>query len=339
MRDLCKLLLRRVPRVSSSSARRTLPRSACTRRSGCGASLRTAASSSDGRRSHRARLRQLRRRRLRAVARGARRERGAGVRVDGRGVGARRAQVRHGVVVRRRSQRADDRRLGARAAAGRAQADEQGLPSGARGRRRRPRAGARPARRSGEPRAPRRRTHRRLSDPRARSRDAAAATLSALGELVARRRRSARSASRTSTRRTSPRPFRLAPIAVVQNEYSLLARDAEDDVLPLCAEHGIEFQAFSPLAGGWLTGKYARDAAYPAGSRMTLRPDPYAEFVRAGGLRRDRGARAPRRSGDARARVGAREPATSARSSSGRDGRRISRPRGRRSTSRSTGTN
>jgi aryl-alcohol dehydrogenase-like predicted oxidoreductase len=65
----------------------------------------------------------------------------------------------------------------------------------------------------------------------------------------------------------------------VQNEYSLLVRDAEDGVLPLCAEHGIEFQAFSPLAGGWLTGKYARDAPYPDGSRMTLRPDPYAEFV------------------------------------------------------------
>src|SRR5580765_3148458 len=73
---------------------------------------------------------------------------------------------------------------------------------------------------------------------------------------------------------------RLAPIAVVQNEYSLLVRDAEDGVLPLCAEHGIEFQAFSPLAGGWLTGKYARNAAYPEGSRMTLRPDPYAGFVR-----------------------------------------------------------
>jgi aryl-alcohol dehydrogenase-like predicted oxidoreductase len=74
--------------------------------------------------------------------------------------------------------------------------------------------------------------------------------------------------------------IRVAPIAVVQNEYSLLARDAEDDVLPLCVEHGIEFQAFSPLAGGWLTGKYARDAAYPEGSRMTLRPDPYGQFVR-----------------------------------------------------------
>ena len=72
----------------------------------------------------------------------------------------------------------------------------------------------------------------------------------------------------------------LAPISVVQNEYSLLARDAEHDVLPLCAEHGVEFQAFSPLAGGWLTGKYSRGTPFPSGSRMTLRPDPYAELVR-----------------------------------------------------------
>ncbi len=72
----------------------------------------------------------------------------------------------------------------------------------------------------------------------------------------------------------------LAPIAVVQNEYSLLVRDTEREVLPFCAEHGIEFEAFSPLAGGWLTGKYTRDGAFPAFSRMTLRPDPYAGFVR-----------------------------------------------------------
>src|SRR5262249_18797368 len=66
----------------------------------------------------------------------------------------------------------------------------------------------------------------------------------------------------------------------VQNEYSLLVQDAERDVLPLCAEHGIEFEAFSPLAGGWLTGKYRRGQSYPTGSRMTLRPDPYAGLVR-----------------------------------------------------------
>jgi aryl-alcohol dehydrogenase-like predicted oxidoreductase len=61
----------------------------------------------------------------------------------------------------------------------------------------------------------------------------------------------------------------------VQDSYSLLDRDVEREVLPLCREHGLGFTPFSPLAGGWLTGKYRRDAPAPAGSRMTLRPGPY----------------------------------------------------------------
>jgi aryl-alcohol dehydrogenase-like predicted oxidoreductase len=64
----------------------------------------------------------------------------------------------------------------------------------------------------------------------------------------------------------------------VQNSYSLLDRDAEREVLPLCREHGLGFTPFSPLAGGWLTGKYRRDAPVPPGSRMTLRPEPYAHL-------------------------------------------------------------
>jgi 1-deoxyxylulose-5-phosphate synthase len=63
--------------------------------------------------------------------------------------------------------------------------------------------------------------------------------------------------------------------AVVQDSYSLLDREAEREVLPLCTEHGLGFQAFSPLTGGWLTGKYRRDAPAPEGSRMTKRPGPY----------------------------------------------------------------
>src|SRR5581483_1684324 len=61
----------------------------------------------------------------------------------------------------------------------------------------------------------------------------------------------------------------------VQNSYSLLDREAERDVLPILARDGAWFQAFSPLAGGWLTGKYRRDAGEPEGSRMTMRPGPY----------------------------------------------------------------
>ena len=63
--------------------------------------------------------------------------------------------------------------------------------------------------------------------------------------------------------------------AAVQNSYSLLDREVEDEVLPLCAEHGLWFQVHSPLMGGWLTGKYRRDAPAPEGSRMTLRSGPY----------------------------------------------------------------
>lgn len=63
--------------------------------------------------------------------------------------------------------------------------------------------------------------------------------------------------------------------ALVQNSFSLLERGDERDVIPLCAERGIAYVPFGPLSGGWLTGKYRRDEAFPAGSRMTQRPGPY----------------------------------------------------------------
>jgi aryl-alcohol dehydrogenase-like predicted oxidoreductase len=68
--------------------------------------------------------------------------------------------------------------------------------------------------------------------------------------------------------------------ALVQNGYSLLNRGDEADVLPLCAEHGIEYVPFGPLEGGWLAGRYRRGAAFPEGSRMTMRPEPYEHLVR-----------------------------------------------------------
>jgi aryl-alcohol dehydrogenase-like predicted oxidoreductase len=64
----------------------------------------------------------------------------------------------------------------------------------------------------------------------------------------------------------------------VQNGYSLLERGPERDVFPLCAEESLGFTPFSPLAGGWLTGKYASADSFPAGSRMTLRPEPYSHL-------------------------------------------------------------
>ncbi|MBI1853541.1 MAG: aldo/keto reductase [Planctomycetes bacterium] len=71
----------------------------------------------------------------------------------------------------------------------------------------------------------------------------------------------------------------LARFEWVQNGYSLLDRRDERDLLPLCAVRGLGFTPFSPLAGGWLTGKYRRGEAYPQGSRMTLRPEGYARIA------------------------------------------------------------
>ena len=67
--------------------------------------------------------------------------------------------------------------------------------------------------------------------------------------------------------------------AAIQNSHSLLDRADESDVLPLCAAQGVAYCAFSPLAGGWLTGKYRRGEPFPAGSRMTQRPEPYEPLV------------------------------------------------------------
>jgi aryl-alcohol dehydrogenase-like predicted oxidoreductase len=67
----------------------------------------------------------------------------------------------------------------------------------------------------------------------------------------------------------------LARPAAVQNSYSLLERSDEADVLGLCDAWDVAYTPFSPLAGGWLTGKYKRDQPAPAGSRMTMRPGPY----------------------------------------------------------------
>jgi aryl-alcohol dehydrogenase-like predicted oxidoreductase len=65
----------------------------------------------------------------------------------------------------------------------------------------------------------------------------------------------------------------------VQNSYSLLDRADEREVLPLCRDQRLGYTPFSPLAGGWLTGKYRAGQPFPAGSRMTLRPEPYERLL------------------------------------------------------------
>lgn len=70
----------------------------------------------------------------------------------------------------------------------------------------------------------------------------------------------------------------LARPGCVQNSFSLLDRADEADVLPLCRREELGYTPFSPLAGGWLTGKYRQGQPPPPGSRMTMRPEPYAPF-------------------------------------------------------------
>jgi aryl-alcohol dehydrogenase-like predicted oxidoreductase len=65
----------------------------------------------------------------------------------------------------------------------------------------------------------------------------------------------------------------LTPFTAVQNDYSLLVRDAERDVLPACEELGIGFVPFFPLASGLLTGKYRRGEAAPSGTRLSGREE------------------------------------------------------------------
>src|SRR6202522_3854149 len=58
-----------------------------------------------------------------------------------------------------------------------------------------------------------------------------------------------------------------------QPPYSMLTRHIEQDVLPTCLRHGMGVLAYSPLAGGWLSGKYrkGREVAGPGSAARTLR--------------------------------------------------------------------
>ena len=56
----------------------------------------------------------------------------------------------------------------------------------------------------------------------------------------------------------------------MQPRYNMLFRPFERDLLPLCAEEGLALIPYNPLAGGLLTGKHARHAPPPEGTRFKL---------------------------------------------------------------------
>jgi len=72
----------------------------------------------------------------------------------------------------------------------------------------------------------------------------------------------------------------LAPFAVLQNHYSVIRRDDDEDVLPLCRELGVSYIPYFPLASGLLTGKYRRGEEAPAGTRLAGREIDEARFDR-----------------------------------------------------------
>ena len=55
-----------------------------------------------------------------------------------------------------------------------------------------------------------------------------------------------------------------------QPPYSLLVRGIEEDVLPVCEQYGIGVIPWSPLAGGWLSGRYRKNAELPSTHRAKM---------------------------------------------------------------------
>jgi aryl-alcohol dehydrogenase-like predicted oxidoreductase len=62
-----------------------------------------------------------------------------------------------------------------------------------------------------------------------------------------------------------------------QNQYSLMRREAEDELLPVCDRLGIGVLPYFPLASGLLTGKYRRDQPRPEGTRLATREEVFTD--------------------------------------------------------------
>ncbi len=100
-----------------------------------------------------------------------------------------------------------------------------------------------------------------------------AETLGALDELVRAGKVRAIGCSNFSSEQLTEadrvaREHGVTRFTVLQNRYSLLERDDDADVLPLCRELGVSYIPYFPLASGLLTGKYGRGEPAPAGTRL-----------------------------------------------------------------------
>jgi aryl-alcohol dehydrogenase-like predicted oxidoreductase len=71
----------------------------------------------------------------------------------------------------------------------------------------------------------------------------------------------------------------LAAFVSCQDEYSLIERGIERELMPVILENGLGLLPYFPLASGLLTGKYRRGAAMPPGSRLARNASHAADFI------------------------------------------------------------
>jgi aryl-alcohol dehydrogenase-like predicted oxidoreductase len=71
-----------------------------------------------------------------------------------------------------------------------------------------------------------------------------------------------------------------APPVTLQPQYNLLVRDIEHEIVPACLDAGIGLLPWSPLAGGWLAGKYQRDVLPTGATRLGENPERGMEAFR-----------------------------------------------------------
>ena len=70
----------------------------------------------------------------------------------------------------------------------------------------------------------------------------------------------------------------LSRFVTLQAEYSLVVRDIEREHVPLCRETGLGILPWSPLAGGFLSGKYDKAQGAPGGTRLGEKKERFARF-------------------------------------------------------------
>jgi aryl-alcohol dehydrogenase-like predicted oxidoreductase len=74
------------------------------------------------------------------------------------------------------------------------------------------------------------------------------------------------------------RTHHLERFVTLQAQYSLVTRDLERELVPTCRDFGLGILPWSPLGGGFLTGKYKKGQGAPAGTRLEKWADRYERF-------------------------------------------------------------